>query len=64
MLRRRNEILQDFLTPDEPELEKEFFRVKRAPQEEEPEEPPVAEESSETAEMQNDSAIQWGTAPE
>ncbi|GHT46927.1 hypothetical protein FACS189454_08820 [Planctomycetales bacterium] len=26
MLRRRNEILQQYLTPDEPELEEEFFR--------------------------------------
>ncbi len=25
-LRRRNEILQEFLTPDEPDIEKEFFK--------------------------------------
>ena len=28
MLRRRNEVLQDFLTPEEPDLEQEFFRVR------------------------------------
>ena len=27
MLRRRNEVLQKFLTPEEPDLEEEFFRI-------------------------------------
>ena len=64
MLRRRNEVLQDFLTPDEPELEEEFFRVKHTPQEEQPEDSTMDAETSETPEMQDDNAIQWGTASE
>ena len=37
-LRRRNEVLQDFLTPDEPDLEEEFFRVRSLQTEETPDE--------------------------
>jgi LPXTG-motif cell wall-anchored protein len=29
MLRRRNDLLQDFLTPEEPDIEAEFFRVRK-----------------------------------
>ena len=64
MLRRRNEVLQDFLTPDEPSLEEEFFRVKQKPQEEKPEDSAAAEEPSEMTEMPDDNAVQWGTASE
>ncbi|MDR3234816.1 MAG: hypothetical protein LBT46_14340 [Planctomycetaceae bacterium] len=31
MLRRRNEILQEFLTPEEPELEDNFFQTSEKP---------------------------------
>jgi len=34
MLRRRNEILQNFLTPEEPNIEEEFFRTRRQEQKE------------------------------
>ena len=44
MLRRRNEILQKFLTPEEPHLEEEFFRVRRPKQEETPPEVPPQED--------------------
>ena len=64
MLRRRNEVLQDFLTPDEPNLEEEFFRVKQKPPEEQPEDSTIETETSVTTEMQNVNAIQWGTASE
>jgi len=64
VLRRRSEILQNFLTPDEPDLEDEFFRVKQKPPEEIPEDLPPEEEPDETSEMPNDNAVQWGTASE
>ena len=59
MLRRRNEVLQEFLTPDEPNLEEEFFRV-RTP---EPKEEEVAEEEDkETEDTTSENTVQWGTA--
>ena len=68
MLRRRNERLQDFLTPDEPDIEEEFFRVKQNPQKEQPEDAPIEEivegEPNETAKMPDNDAIQWGTDSE
>ena len=61
MLRRRNEVLQKFLTPEEPDLEEEFFRV-RAPKRSEPSQEEIArEESSETAEVPGENTAQWGT---
>jgi hypothetical protein len=38
ILRRRDEILQDFLTPEEPEIEQEFFKRKPAEESATPEE--------------------------
>jgi hypothetical protein len=38
ILRRRDEILQDFLTPDEPDIEQEFFKRKPVEEPAEPEE--------------------------
>ena len=32
LLRRRNEVLQEFLLPEEPDLEDEFFRVRTSKQ--------------------------------
>ena len=56
MLRRRNEVLQNFLTPEEPDIEEDFFRVRRKPQEKEaPEEEPY-----ETAKAPVENADQWG----
>jgi LPXTG-motif cell wall-anchored protein len=63
VLRRRNEVLQNFLTPNEPDLENEFFRVKQKPQEKISEDSPIEEESSETTEMPDENVVQWGTAP-
>ena len=63
MLRRRNEVLQLFLTPEEPSLEEEFFRVRQAKQDESPPEAENAEseesESEETSE--NEETAHWGT---
>ena len=50
MLRRRNEMLQTFLTPEEPNLEEEFFRVRTPNQEEAPPED-TTESESETDEV-------------
>ena len=39
-LRRRNELLQDYLTPEEPDIEQEFFKkreIVETPAEQEPE---------------------------
>ena len=65
MLRRRNEMLQNFLTPEEPNLEQEFFRVRGQKQEEEapPEDVATEPEVSETEEADKD-AVQWGTSNE
>jgi hypothetical protein len=49
MLRRRNEILQDFLTPDEPDLEEEFFRVRTPKQTEPPTEEDTADSEENTS---------------
>ena len=61
MLRRRNEILQDFLTPEEPHLEEEFFRVRRSQSEKTSEEDVVEPETNEAAEVPNEETARWGT---
>ena len=49
-LRRRNEILQDYLTPEEPEIEQEFFKRREKPKvEKEHTEEEAAEGESEVA---------------
>ena len=60
VLRRRSEVLQTFLTPDEPNLEAEFFRVREKPQEELPEEEAEAE-PSEVENVPDENVVQWGT---
>ena len=58
MLRRRNEVLQEFLTPDEPDLEEEFFRVRQVKPDE------VEENIEETNESETEhpkEEAQWGT---
>ena len=72
MLRRRNEVLQNFLTPEEPNLEQEFFRVRGVkPEETPPEEvdanaePENNEAEAKTEEADKDKdAVQWGTTNE
>jgi len=55
MLRRRNEVLQEFLTPEEPHLEEEFFRIREPkPIEEEIEEPDENEDEP------KEEVAQWG----
>ena len=58
MLRRRNEILQKFLTPEEPNLEEEFFRVRQPKPVETP-----AEDTAETSKTTEtpEEAVRWGT---
>ena len=59
MLRRRNEVLQEFLTPDEPDLEEEFFRVRQPkPIEDDIEEP----DANEAEKSEEEKVVQWGTA--
>ena len=60
MLRRRNEVLQNFLTPEDPNIEEEFFRVREKPQEALPEEE-VEMEPSEVENVPNEDEVQWGT---
>ena len=59
VLRRRNEVLQDFLTPEEPNLEEEFFRIREVQRDEVPPEEDAAE--AETVEEPDENAVQWGT---
>jgi len=64
MLRRRNEILQNFLTPEEPNLEEEFFRVHSPPKSDEPPGESTGEsETSETvaAKTSDEGTARWGT---
>ena len=60
MLRRRNEILQKFLTPEEPNLEEEFFRIRAPKQEETPLEDPTESAVDEVAEESDAEAARWG----
>ena len=58
-LKRRNEILRDFLTPEEPDIEQEFFKLKEKPK---PDAEPIEEQPVEPE--SNDTAIEetgWGT---
>jgi hypothetical protein len=57
MLRRRNEILQTFLTPEEPHLEEEFFRVRTPKQDEPPQEETAEPEPHESVEEET---ADWG----
>ena len=57
-LRRRNEVLQDFLLPEENRLEEEFFRVRQVvPKEESSEE---ADEEA-TDDSEEPPVAQWGS---
>jgi uncharacterized membrane protein len=64
MLRRRNEILQDFLTPEDLNLEEEFFRVRTPRQTDEPPEEDVAnaetnaDEATAIVEVVEENAVQ------
>ncbi|MDR1269356.1 MAG: hypothetical protein LBK82_07510 [Planctomycetaceae bacterium] len=57
ILRRRDEILQDFLTPDEPNIEQEFFQRKPV---EEPAEPEEVHEEATVTEAESLPDISWG----
>ena len=57
MLRRRNEILKKWLTPEDPDLEEEFFRVRQVSPEETPPEEETAEEGANETE---EPVAQWG----
>ena len=59
MLRRRNEILEKFLTPEEPDLEENFFRVHKPSQEESSTEEMTAEETEEEESPDGETA-RWG----
>jgi hypothetical protein len=66
MLRRRNEILQVFLTPEDPNIEENFFRVRKEEQQEPPPEEYAAESetSREAEDTPDENAVQWGTKTE
>ena len=65
VLRRRNEVLQVFLTPEQPDIEEEFFRVRTKTQE--PVEETVSEEETaepepgETENVPGENDVHWGT---
>ena len=63
MLRRRNEIMQEFLTPDDSHIEEDFFRVREVEQKEPPtnEESPDAEKSAKMENVPNENVVHWGT---
>ncbi len=55
-LRRRNEILQDYLTPNEPDIDREFFKKHPAPEADETDQ---AEEQPDI-EASNEENAAWG----
>ena len=63
MLRRRNEIMQVFLTPDDSHIEEDFFRVREVKQEKPPtdEGSPDAETTGKAKNVPDENAVQWGT---
>ena len=62
MLRRRNEILQVFLTPEDSNIEEDFFRVRKVDQTEPPteEDSPEADQSETAEDASDKSGAQWG----
>lgn len=68
MLRRRNEMLQIFLTPEEPDLEQNFFRVRNPKPEETPPEDVtedvVAQPKTNEPEEASKETASWGTSHE
>ena len=60
MLRRRNEILEKFLTPEEPNLDEEFFRVRPPEQKQTPQGDSVDATPSDTAETTGENTTRWG----
>jgi hypothetical protein len=61
MLRRRNEMLQTFLTPEMPDIEQEFFRVRETKPEQTPPEETVDEPEVSETETEQEDNVQWGT---
>ena len=60
VLRRRNEMLEYFLTPEEPDLEEDFFRVRKSPS---PETSPEEIAETDVIEPTDDSGeetVRWG----
>jgi hypothetical protein len=60
ILRRRDEILQDFLTPEEPDIEQEFFKRKPVEESATPEEIHGEKEEETVAEKEPTPDIGWG----
>lgn len=63
MLRRRNEMLQTFLTPETPSIEQEFFRVRdESAEKQTPEEEDVAEPEAAHTEpiAESEETVHWG----
>jgi hypothetical protein len=58
MLRRREEILRKYFTPEESDIEHEFFRVQKEKHKEKPDEEDAPE--PETEEMSDEDAVRWG----
>jgi len=60
MLRRRQEILEKFLTPEDSNLEEDFFRVREPTIKAPPEEENTGTETSDAAEALQEETAQWG----
>lgn len=64
MLRRRNEMLKTFLTPEEPNLEQDFFRVRKPKPEETPPKNVAAEPEANGTTEADAETTRWGTTSE
>ena len=62
MLRRRDEVLEDYLTPEEPDLEEEFFRVRSPKSNETSMENNAEPETVEAADGTVEAVTRWGTS--
>ena len=61
MLRRRNDVLQIFLTPEEPGLEEEFFGVRHVKQKKSPSDDISADpEEDKSVNVADEGTVHWG----
>ena len=59
-VRRRNEVLQDFLTPEDPHLGEEFFRARKVQIEETSQQEVAESDTVEAEESPETDAVRWG----
>jgi hypothetical protein len=64
ILRRRDEMLRDFLTPEEPNIEQEFFKRKPAKEPTKPDETNEEIPKEQNVDNEKPTEQEWGTVDE